>query len=215
LVYFIFLINPEPMASLFLSFVLSASFLHMPPATNPNNPVDFYPDWTPGFVVLETNDTVSCTLRYSQMVPEGLLQVLDGETILTLSVRDVKCFFFMDQAKDRYRKFFTLSVPLDGTVEREMFLEYIYGNEKVSILSHKTMGLAHGYMEFTPFKQPIPVNKLYLLDCRTGKVLPISEDNALSLIDRKDLVTGFIETNGLRFRKLSDYVKVFEYESSL
>lgn len=203
------------MASLFLSFVLSASFVQLPPANNPNNNIYFYPDWTPGFVVLETNDTVSCTLRYNQIVPEGLLQILDGETILTLSVKDVKCFFFFDTAKSRYRKFFTLSVPLHGRVEREMFMEYVYGNERVSILNHKTMGLAHSYMEFTPFKQSIPVNELYLLDCRTGEILPISEENALSLLEKKKTVAGFIESNGIRFRKLSDYVKVFEYENSL
>jgi hypothetical protein len=203
------------MASLFFSFVLSASFLQMPPANNPNLPLNFYPDWTQGIVVLESNDTVACTLRYNQMVPEGLLQVLDGENILTLSVRDVKCFFFFDGRKSRYRKFFTLRVPLEGAIQREMFLEYIYGNDKVSILSHKTMGLAHGYMEYTPFKQPIPVNKQYLLDCQTGKVLPISEQNALSLLEKKQMVNTFIEANGIRFRKLSDYVRIFEYDNSL
>lgn len=203
------------MTSLFLSFVLSASFLQLPSSNNPNNAIHFYPDWTAGFVVLETNDTVSCTLRYSQMVPEGLLQILDGETILTLSVKDVKCFFFFDTARSRYRKFFTLSVPLNGRIVREMFMEYVYGNERVSILNHKTMGLSHSYMEFTPFKQPVPVNDLYLLDCRTGKILPISEENALSLLEKKQMVSGFIQSNGIRFRKLSDYVKVFEYENSL
>lgn len=203
------------MASLILSLMLSASFLQPPGANDPINGVHFYPDWTPGFVVLETNDTVSCTLRYSQMVPEGLLQILDGETILTLSVRDVKCFFFFDPARSRYRKFFALSLPLTGQVEREIFMEYIYGNERISILNHKTMGLARSYMEFTPFRQPIPVNDLYLLDCRTGKILPISEENALSLLEKKQMVYGFIESNGIRFRKLSDYVKVFEYENSL
>lgn len=203
------------MASLFLSFVLSASFLHMPPPSTPTATVQFYPDWTPGYIVLETNDTVSCSLRYNQMVPEGLLQVLDGENVLTLSVKDVKCFFFFDADKNRYRKFFTLSVPLNGQVSREMFMEYVYGNENVSILNHKTMGLAHSYMEYTPFRQPVPVNHLYLLDCKTGEMLPISEENALTLIDKKEIVTGFIQTNGIRFRKLSDYVKVFEYDNSL
>lgn len=203
------------MASLFLSFVLSASFLQMPPQNNPKAPLHFYPDWTPGMVVLETNDTVTCTLRYNQMVPEGLLQVLDGETILTLSVRDVKCFFFFDAKKNRYRKFYTLSVPVSGTIKREMFLEYIYGNDKVSILNHKTMGLAHSYMEYTPFKQPIPLDKQYLLDCRTGELLPISEENALSLLAEKQKVTNFIENNDIRFRKISDYVKIFEYDRSL
>lgn len=203
------------MASLFFSFVLSASFLHMPPPNNPKAPLHFFPDWTTGIVVLETNDTVSCTLRYNQMVPEGLLQVLDGENILTLSVRDVKCFFFFDAAKKRYRNFFTLSVPIKGMSGREMFLEYVYGNEKVSILNHKTMGLAHSYMEFTPFKQPVPVNKLYLLDSRSGQILPISEENAISLLDKKEMITAFIQSNGIRFRKLSDYIKVFEYDKSL
>jgi hypothetical protein len=203
------------MASLFFSFVLSASFLHMPPPTNPSTTVHFYPDWTPGVVVLESNDTIACTLRYNQMVPEGLLQVLDGETTLTLSVRDVKCFFFFDARKNRYRKFFTLSVPIDAHIKREMFLEYIYGNEKLSILNHKTMGLTHAYMEFTPFKQPVPISKLYLLDSKTGRVMPVSEENALSLLTRKEAIADFIQANGIRFRKLSDYIKVFEYERSL
>jgi hypothetical protein len=203
------------MTSLFFSFLVSASFLHMPQPNNPNIPVHFFPDWTPGVVVLETNDTVSCSIRYNQMVPEGLLQVLDGNNILTLSVKDVKCFFYLDPGKNRYRNFFTLAVPFEGKPSREMFLEYIYGNEHVSILNHKTMGLAHSYMEFTPFKQPIPLNKLYLLNTSTGEVLPISEKNALSFLEKKPEVAAYIENNDIRFRKLSDYVKVFEYERSL
>src|SRR5690606_25509908 len=125
------------MASLFFSVLVSASLLNLPSQNNPNAPILYFPDWTAGLVVLETDDTVSCTLRFNQMVPEGLLQVLDGENILTLSVKDVKCFFFFDPKKDRYRKFFTLSVPFRGAVAREMFLEYIYGNGRVSILNHK------------------------------------------------------------------------------
>lgn len=203
------------MASLFFSFLVSASFLSLQPQYHHHASPYSFPDWTPGRIVLETNDTVDCTLRYNQMVPEGLLQVLDGETILTLSVRDVKCFFFFDGKKNRYRKFYTLSVPMNGYAHREMFLEYVYGNERVSILNHKTMGLAHAYMEFTPFKQAIRLNKLYLLNCQTGELLPISEENAFTLLEKKQQVAGYIETSGIRFRKLSDYVKVFEYDRSL
>ena len=203
------------MASLFFSLLLSASLLDTPPQNNPNNPIEFFPNWTPGLVVLETNDTVACALRYNQMVPEGLLQVLDGENILTLSVKDVKCFFFFDSKKNRFRRFFTLSVPLNGYMRREMFLEYVYGNDKVSILNHKTMGLAHAYMEFTPFKQPIPLSKQYLMNCLTGELFPISEENAISLLEKKREVAGFIESHDIRFRKLSDYVKIFEYDRSL
>lgn len=203
------------MTSLFFSFVLSLSMMDVSAQANPKLPLHFYPDWTPGVIVLETSDTVACILRYNQLVPEGLLQVREGETILTLSVRDVKCFFFYDPRLERHRKFYTLSVPVNGRVSREMFLEYIYGNDKVSILNHKTMGLAHAYMEYTPFKQPIPISKQYLLNCKTGELLPISEENALSLLDKKKLVNNFIEQNHIRFRKISDYVKIFEYDQSL
>lgn len=185
------------------------------PQNSPNAPLLFYPDWTPGMIVLETDDTVACTLRYNQLVPEGLLQVRDGETTLTLSVRDVKSFFFYDDRQQRERQFYTLSVPVNGRTSREMFFEYIYGNDKVSILNHKSMGLAHAYMEYTPFKQPIPINKQYFLNCRTGELLPVTEENALSLLDQKKLVSNFIQENHIRFRKISDYVKIFEYDQSL
>lgn len=207
--------NRDAMTSLFFSFLVSASFLPLPPQNNPHAAIQFYPDWTPGLVVLETNDTVSCNIRFNQMVPEGLLQVLDGDNILTLSVKDVKCFFFFDARRNRYRKFFTLSVPINSLIKREMFLEYVYGNEKVSILNHKTMGLAHSYMEFSPVKQATPLDKQYLLDCQTGKLLPISEENALSLLDQKQKIALFIQDNRIRFRKLSDYVRIFEYDRSL
>jgi len=203
------------MTALFFSFVLSLSAMDVPPQSKTTSTLLFQPDWTPGMVVLETDDTVACILRYNQLVPEGLLQVREGETILTLSVRDVKSFSFYDLRRERYRKFYTLSVPVNGGLSREMFFEYIYGNDKVSILNHKTMGLARGYMEYTPFKQPIPINKPYFLNCRTGELLPVTAENALSLLDKKKLVKDFIEENHIRFRKMSDYVRIFEYDQSL
>lgn len=203
------------MASLFFSFLVSASFLSPQPHNSPKLPLYFHPDWTAGVVVLESNDTVTCQLRYNQIVPEGLLQVLDGENTLTLSVKDVKCFFFFDARMNRYRKFFTLSVPLSGNRGRETFLEYVYGNDNVSILNHKTMGLAHDYMEFAPFSQPVPINNLYLLDVANNRLLPLSEKNALSLLENRGKVGQYIRENHLRFRRLSDYVKAFEYDQRL
>lgn len=203
------------MSSLFFSVLISASLLNLPQQNNPNAPIPFYPDWTHGTVVLETNDTVTCDLRFNQMVPEGLLQVLDGDHVLTLSVKDVKCFYFFDARRDRYRKFFTLNIPLNNRVNREMFVEYVYGNDRVTILNHKTMGLPYDYMEFTPFKQPIPLNRQYLLDVRSGTLLPVSRDNAMTLVKRKEQVEEFIKQNDIRFRKLSDFVKVFEYDHAL
>jgi hypothetical protein len=203
------------MASLFFSFLLSASFIDFPPQNDPNAPLHFSTDWTSGLVILETNDTVACSLRFNQMVPEGLLQVLDGKNVLTLSVKDVKSFTFLDKKKNRYRKFFTLTVPLNGNIRREMFLEYVYGNDKISILNHKTIGFANAYMEFSPLKQVTPLNRQYLLDSASGQILRLSKENALSLLDQKQKVTSFIQNNDIHFKRVSDYVKIFEYHRSL
>ncbi len=203
------------MASLFFSFLLSVSFVDLPPQNDPNKPIQLSQGWTSGFVVLETNDTIACSLRFNQMVSEGLLQVIDGNNVLTLSVKDVKAFLFFDSTKGRYRTFLTLSVPLENAIIREIFMEYVYGNEIVSILNHKSVGFAHSYMEFSPLKQATPLNRQYLLDSATGQLLPLSKGNALSLLDQKQKVSSFIQSNGLRFRKVSDYVKVFEYHQSL
>ncbi len=202
------------MAALFFSFVLSSSFLNLPSTSNPKHLLQYFPDWTQGVVVLETGDTVACTLRYNQMVSEGLLQVIDGQNILTLSVKDVKGFFFYDATRKRHRQFYTLMVPLNTNVRREMFLEYIYSNERVSILNHKTMDLAHSYMEVNPFKQLVPVNKQYLLNFETGDLTPLSQKSALSLLQSKPRSLRYIRENDIRFKKLSDYIRVFEYDSS-
>jgi hypothetical protein len=203
------------MASLFLSLLVSASLLDLSPQNDTRTPMNSSPEWNSGMVVLQTNDTITCKLRFNQMVPEGLLQVLDGENILTLSVKDVKSFLFFDAKRGRFRRFFTFFLPLNNSISREMFMEYVYGNDRVSILNHKTMGFAHAYMEFSPFKQATILNRQYLLDAETGKLLPMSKENALSLIADNPEVNTFIQKNGIRFRKVSDYIRIFEFNKSL
>src|SRR4051794_25208193 len=80
--------------------------------------------WMQGKVILETGDTIACPLRYNPLVTEGLLQVMDGENMLTLSIRDVKGFLFYDEQKHKTRRFYTLAVNMNAEFEREFFLEY-------------------------------------------------------------------------------------------
>lgn len=202
------------MATFLLSVVLSSSLFCFLPAEK-SEPRRTISGWTPGFVVLESNDTVACNLRYNPAVPEGLLQVSEESRVLTLSVRDVKGFFYFDRARDRVRQYLTLSVPIDGR-SREIFLELVYGNDKVSILNHEAMGLTRGHlMDINPFRTAVPHNRQYLLDGGTGRLLPLSVSNALTFLERKEQVRAFIDAHDIRFRKVSDYVRIFEYDRSL
>jgi hypothetical protein len=174
-------------------------------------------EWSNGEIILHSNDTVNCRLRYNQILSEGVLQVLDRETILTLSVKDVKAFSFFDEKKNCNRSFYTLSLQDDGTIKsHDFFLEHLYSDDHFFILNHNTIGLAYDYMEYTPFKRKTSINKKYLLDLHSGKLLPLSKKNVLHLLqDRKKLIASYIEDNSLKLKKVSDYINLFQYYRSL
>ncbi|MFZ6014177.1 MAG: hypothetical protein ACOYXT_27795 [Bacteroidota bacterium] len=204
------------MRRLFFFFTMSCVVLAAPAQKR-----SLYPTWTPmpwteGRVIMANNDTIYCLLRYEQIIPEGTLQIVDGDHAFTLKPEDVKSFYFFDPAQGRERLFYTLPTSSGTGQEKPHFLECLYDDQILSILSHKTMGFAYDYMEFSPFKRKTPVNKRYLLDVHTGNLLPLSRENALRfLVDRKAEIEAFIRKNGLKFKKVSDYISVFEYHSSL
>lgn len=172
----------------------------------------FAPGWTNGIVVLETNDTIRCKLRYNQMVTEGLLQVKENAQVLTLSVRDVKSFLYFDRKKKKVRQYFTLALPVEASNrDREYFVEYIYGNARVSILNHRTIGVANEMLEFTPFRTPVPVSKKYLLDVQSGTLLPLTRENALKMAGSGSEPIKFVQQQGLKFKKTDDFIEFFEF----
>jgi hypothetical protein len=208
--------NPLPMRRLIIILFIVGSVLQASSQIK-NKKVNYSLAWMQGEIILETGDTIIRPLRYNPLVTEGLLQILDHENVLTLSVKDVKAFLFYDEEKQKTRRFYTLSLKIDQTHTREIFLEYVYGNTNVSILNHKAMGLPYDYMNYIQFVQKKSiVNKKYLLNVHTGQLLPLSKENALNLIGRKKPeVLSYIRTNKIKFKKVSDYVSVFEFDSSL
>ena len=201
------------MASLFLSYLLSATLLSLPADKTVRPPLSFYPDWTSGFVVLETGDTLSAPLRFNPVVREGLLQVETDNRVLTLSVKDVKAFFFYDDEKGRDRHFLTLNLSLPGAEPNEMFIEYVYENERAVILNHRTWDKRGGLLK--GLRQPHARNAFYLLERSTGQLLPLSYEHLSEVVANRQRVDEFIDINGLRFRRVSEYVRVLEYDQSL
>jgi hypothetical protein len=175
------------------------------------------PDWTNGIIVMQSGDTVRCDLRYSRMTPGGLLQVRENENVFTLTAKEVKAFSYFDEKKNATRNFYTFTVLPDPTEpSREFFLECIYSDANFYILNHKTIGYPHDYMEYTPFKRQGPINKQYIMDLRSGKVLPMSKENTLVVLSaHKTEIMTYIQTNGLKFKTVGDYINVFEYNRSL
>jgi hypothetical protein len=175
------------------------------------------PNWTKGTIVMQSGDTVRCDLRYNRMTPEGLLQVRENENVFTLTAKEVKAFSYFDEKKNATRNFYAFTILPDPTEpSREFFLESIYSDTNFFILNHRTIGYPHDYMEYTPFKRQGPINKQYILEVRSGKVVPMSKENTLMLLSAHETeIQSYIESHRVKFKTVSDFINVFEYNRSL
>jgi hypothetical protein len=174
-------------------------------------------DWSDGSVVSLGGDTIECRLRYNQALPEPILQVMDGEYIRCLSVKDVAAFSYFDAKKNRLRSFQPLQVPF-GEFEGQMyFCERLYNNSRFSILRHRALTVPYEFMNYSRFvRKPVMLNQRYIYDSSAGKLLPLSRENALLLMQAKrPQVSDFIQNNGIKLKNVTDYIRVLEYYSSL
>ena len=178
----------------------------------------FNTNWSQGLVVFNTGDSLDCLVRYNHALPVGILQIMKGENLFTVAPSDVKTFTFKDVDKDRLRKFYSIELEAEEGQPSHAFMECLYNNESVSILTHKTFGMPRDFMNYTWFiSKPARVNKRYIFDSETGKLLPMSRENALKVLDqaKSQQVSAYIENHRIRFRSVSEYIDVFEFHRSL
>lgn len=179
---------------------------------------DYSLTWNQGKVIFYTGDTVSCKLRYNHTLSVGALQVMKDDNIITLPSRDVLSFSFYDEHKSRMRNFSSMSVSEEESYpNQKVFLESLYNDQQFIILNHRTMDVPYDYMNYTRLiSKPVRISKKYILNTQTGELLPLSKENTLKLLQtRREEITAFIQEHHLRFRKVADFIDVFEYNSSL
>jgi hypothetical protein len=181
------------------------------------NPFKKKAPWHNGTVVLHTGDTITGPVKFTRKVSEGLLQMKKGRQVKVLTVKDVLSFSYYDKKKKKTRKYLTLSLlPELATREHEIFIEYIYGNNKLSLLNYKALGFSDQALQINPFRTKTVVNKRYLLDNKTGKILPLTKENVLELMDeeKKEVMT-YIHSSGMRLKTVEDYISLLDYHQSL
>jgi hypothetical protein len=174
-------------------------------------------DWKNGKVVLETNDTVECQLRYNNSLPDGVVQVLDGEHVRTLSVKDVKAFSFHEETRNRNRFFERMVLQDEGSDDKPYFCEVLYSNSTFRILKHRAVGVPYDHMNYSRFlRKHTIITERFIVHQPSGKILSLSKEHALQLMDNKrPEISNFIVENDIRFKSVSDYIKVLDYHASL
>ena len=174
----------------------------------------FLLDWTDGVVVFNTGDTLQCDMRFNQAGAHPILQIRKQGHTLTIPSNDVKQFSFFDSAKNRTRTF--TSFPSPEAVNQACYMERIYGDSHFSILNRKTIEIA-SELDLVRFAvKPVKTYKRYLFNESTGELLPLSKENLFQLLStKKSEIQSYVRSNGIRFRRISDFIKVFEYHNSL
>jgi hypothetical protein len=173
--------------------------------------------WRKGKVMLSNGDTLSCTLRFTRKVKEGLLQIQDGDNKLRiLTVKQVRFFEFFDEKRNQLRFFKALSAqPELSGKKHQVFMEIIYRGAFYSIANHRMIGYSEKSFHINPFGKKTVVDNPYLLDHQTNEALPLSHENLLKVLRTNQReVNDFIQTNGPP-RSVNDYMKVLEYHQTL
>lgn len=179
--------------------------------------LDYSLAWHKGTVIFQTGDTLDCTLRYNHTLYIGTLQIVEAGNVITVPSSDVKKFSFYDDAKGRWRTFTSMTLEGEEPLNQKFFLEQLYYDEQFAILNHRTLDVPYDYMNYTRFiSKPVRMTKRYLLDFKSGKILPLSKENTLKLLEsQREEIIAFINQRHIRFKRLHDYIDVFEYHASL
>jgi hypothetical protein len=175
------------------------------------------PRFHSGIVVLHSGDTIHCKLNFTRKVSEGLLQIVRENHIEVLTVKDVHSFSYIDEIQKQQRTFYNINFTPDlSTRSHEVFVELLHSTNTISILNHRTLGYSDKSIQFNPFRKKVVVNYYYLLEQKSGLILPLSKENVLLMMEeRKNQIVPFIETNGLKLKAVSDFVTLLDYHQTL
>jgi hypothetical protein len=170
--------------------------------------------WAPGRIHFKSGDTLNCELRFNQTGGHHILQVSDQGQVVTLPIKDVQSFSYFDEAKARQRLFSTFRNP--DFLNQEYYMEHIYANREFSILNRKTMEVPPELNFSRLIAKPVRTHKKYICHASSGKVLPLTRESLLEVLEpNRDKVLAFVKDRGIRFRRIADFIQVFEYYNSL
>jgi hypothetical protein len=174
----------------------------------------FLLEWTKGVVIFKTGDTLACDLRFNQTGALPILQIRKDDHTLTVPTKDVKQFSFYDVLKTRKRSFASFENP--NSPHQQFYMEKIYGDSHFSILNHKTMEKPEELNFIRFVGRPVRTYRKYLRNETTGEMLPLSRESLFQLLEpKKTEIQSYVRTNGIRFRRIADFISVFQYHNSL
>jgi hypothetical protein len=199
------------MKRLILPFLcLIASITH----AQTGNSSNFSLSWSHGQVFFKSGDTLSCNLRFNQNAGHHVLQVSEEGVVVTLPIKDVQSFSYFDSVKSRTRNF--TAFKNQHHVAQEYYMERIYADPMFSILNHKTIEVPDELHFIRFIGKPVKTYKKYIQYQPTGKLVPLSRESLLLLLQpKREQILSFVKDHGLRFRRVSDFIRVLEYHSTL
>jgi hypothetical protein len=205
------------MKKLLLVFCVLISFANVYCQDYTSYPITFTHRWNEGQIIFHTGDTLACRLRFNRTSLDNVVHVLEGDQIISIVAADILSFSFFDTEKQRERNFVNMTLPALKADSQQFLVEKIYDDGKFSILTQRTFEMPYQNLQLIRFLgKPVPVYKKFICDNESGQLLPLNRENTMRLMAaRKTEVSTFIQERHIRFKKVSDFINVFEYHSSL
>lgn len=180
-------------------------------------PINFTHNWSEGKIVFTSGDTLTCRLRFNRTSLDNVVHVQEGDQFISIVAADIHSFSFFDTEKQRERNFINMTLPALRADSQQFLVEKIYDDGRFSILTQRTFEMPYQNLQLIRFLgKPVPVYKKYIQDNVSGELMPLNRENTMKLMGPKKMeVSTFIDERHIRFKKVSDFINVFEYHASL
>jgi len=174
---------------------------------SPDKVDGMFVNWTKGRLLFDSGDSINCDIRFDQLNQNMDVRYQGVE--LEIPFPDIASFNFYDSAKHRTR-FFEKVVVESGKV---VLVEYIFKANKASLLEERFIRKFHmAYpdpvtFEKRKFRITMPVEKKFLYNAATKKVLLMSRSNLLIITnDKAREMKNFLHEQRLRMETDEDFI---------
>jgi hypothetical protein len=172
--------------------------------------------WHEGKLVLTTDETKSGMIKYDQL--QGIVQVKNGNKILTYSAKSIFHFEIYDILSESHREFYVLPYGLVSSYKTPVIFEVLVEG-KLTLLSREYVVIKNvqNPYSFGSYSREVLVYDYFFLD-KNGNITKYTmkkRDLLLALSKRENQVDEFMKANRLHHDRRNDLVRIIAFYNAL
>jgi hypothetical protein len=172
--------------------------------------------WHEGKLVLANDKSLSGMLKYDQI--KGIVQVKNGEKILTYSAKSIFYFEIYDILSESHREFYVLPYGLVSSYKTPVIFEVLVEG-KLTLLSREYVVIKNVQSPYSlgSYTREVLVYDFFFLD-KNGNITKYTmkkKDLLRAVANRESQVNEFMKANKLHHDRRNDLVRVIAFYNAL